>query len=186
MRWNCRWAIVIFQQKESLYRFLQYISGSVYINIVSQPSGTEIYICTTIYALTKLLDSWVNTALLLVFPSGLTGLEKSWALLTIAAWLSLLPSSAWLKLYLRVFGQANPILRSYLIDWPGCSLLGQSKLRFLLTRLRESDSLDGVNWILAHPIGAEYCPSCLRSRISRGTPYLPKDAVSYLDDFPRS
>ena len=34
---------VIFQQKESLYRFLQYISGNVYTNIVSQRSGTEIY-----------------------------------------------------------------------------------------------------------------------------------------------
>ena len=107
------------------------------------------------FALTKLLDSYVNTALLLVFHSGLTVLETSWALLTIAAWLSLLPSSAWLKLYPRVFGQANPNLRSYLIDWPRCSLIGQPQLQFLSTLLMEPDSLDGVNWILAHPIGAE-------------------------------
>ena len=70
----------------------------------------------------QILDSWVNTALLPLFPSGLTGLETSWALLTIATWLRLLPSSAWLRLYLRVFGQANPNLRSYLMDWTRCSL----------------------------------------------------------------
>ena len=46
-------------------------------------------------------------ALLPVLNSGLTGLETSWALLTIAAWLRLLQSLAWLKLYFRVFGQAN-------------------------------------------------------------------------------
>ena len=129
-----------------------YISGSVYINIVSQWSSTEILksIYNSIF-LDKDIDSWVNTALLLVIHSGLTGLETSWALLSISACLRLLPSSAWLKLHLRVFGQANPNTRSYLINWPRCSLLGQPQLPFLWTLWTESDSLDGVHWILAEP-----------------------------------
>ena len=93
--------------------------------------------------LDQLIDSWVNTALLLVFQSGLTGLKTSWALLTIAAWLRLLPCLAWLKLYLRVFSQANPNLRSYLIDWPRCSLLCQSQFSVSVSigLWTESDSL---------------------------------------------
>ena len=60
----------------------------------------------------QLSDSWVSTALLPVFHQGLTSLETSRALLTIAAWLRLLPSPAWLRLCLRGFDQANSSLRS--------------------------------------------------------------------------
>ena len=41
-----------------------------------------------------------------------------------------------------------------------------------LALLAESDSIGGVNWMLAHLIGAEYCPSSLRGRISRRRLYF--------------
>ena len=71
----------------------------------------------------RLPDSCDNTAPRLVFHSGLTGLETSWAFCLIAEWLSLLPGSAWLKLYLGAFSWAKSSPRSCLIAWPRCSLL---------------------------------------------------------------
>ena len=79
----------------------------------------------TIYVTGRLPDSWVHTALRLVFHSGLTGLETSWAICLIAEWLSFLPSSAWLKLYFRAFSWTDPSLKSCLIACPRCSLLGK-------------------------------------------------------------
>ena len=73
----------------------------------------------------RLPDSCDNTAPRLVFHSGLTGLETSWAFCLIAEWISLLPSSACLKLYPRVFSWAKSSLRSWLIACPRCSLLGK-------------------------------------------------------------
>ena len=92
----------------------------------------------------KLPDSWVSssTALLQVFQWGLTGLEASWAFLTNAGWLSLLPSLAWQRLCLRVLSWANPSLRSCLTDWPRCSLLGQVQPKDFVS----SDPLDGA-WL---------------------------------------
>ena len=139
----------------------------VWLNILSDIPPT-VYIQQ--YLSCQLLDNWVNTALLLVFHSGRIGLETSWALLTIAAWLRVIPSSARLKLYLKVFSQANPNLRSCLIDWLRCSLQGQYCLQFLWTLYKQS---------LTH--------YCRRSLLNTGSPNrsvntlsmnLPKEAPS--------
>ena len=90
-------SIVIFQQRSRYVEYAVYfISGSVFTNIVSTQCLWRIY---TQY-LWPATDSWVNTALQQVCHSGLTGLETSWDFWLIAEWLCLLPSSAWLKLYL--------------------------------------------------------------------------------------
>ena len=130
---------VILQQRSHYveYILIFQVASTQILSAKSQLSGNRFY-THTISDLTKLLDNWVNTALLQVYHSGPTGLETSWALLTIAVWPSLLPSSAWPRLYPRVFSLANPSLRSCLTDWPRCSLLGQSQL--------ESSTSSGATW----------------------------------------
>ena len=151
----------------------------IYCNILTNELLYRVYTLYSIYKHNicdcKLHDKWVNTALLQVIHSGLTGLKTRWALLTIAAWLSLLPSLAWLRLCLRVFSWANPSHRSCLIDWPRCSLLGQPQLEFSasaglawrsLTHLTESMNT-GLCWLSLNTVLMEH-----------SRPYLPKEAVS--------
>ena len=67
--WTFGKLIVIFQQKESLYRFLQYISGSADIYKYCQP--TQWHCMGSIYNnlyLYQLLDRWVKTAFFFFFP----------------------------------------------------------------------------------------------------------------------
>ena len=57
--------------------------------------------------------------------------------------------------------------------WMGLDSIGGVWLYWRsLALLAESDSIGGVNWMLAHLIGAEYCPSSLRGRISRRRLYF--------------
>ena len=159
-----------------MFYFLK-VGCTVYI--YCQPTQWHRNLCTT-RSLWQLLDSWVNMALLPVFHSGLTGLEISWASLTIAAWLRLLPSLAWLKLYLRVFGQANPSLRSYLIDWSRCSLLDQPCLQFLwlpsgwlhsMFSKQLLDPAEALLWVYSHgsftigPVSSFQFPSNSSARV---------------------
>ena len=81
----------------------------------------------------------------------MTGWEKSLAFWLIAEWLSLLPSTAWLKLYPRAFSWANPSLRS---AWQqDLNVLFQ--VSFSKRSLSLLDCLDGVGlawrsyWILS-------------------------------------
>ena len=70
----------------------------------------------------------------------------------IADWLSLLPSSAWLKFCFRAFSQTNPSLRSCLTAWPRCSLVGQLQ--------PEISIFVGLAWwSLARLVELEYCPN---------------------------
>ena len=131
----------------------------------------------TIFVTRKLPDSWVNT--LLLFNKYITQVWLAWRqaepFWLIADSLSLLPSSAWLKLYIRAFSWANPSLRSYLTAGPRCSLLDQLQQEISvyaglswrsLTCLTESWILSSVDWAWILPLWSA------RVRNSRRRHYL--------------
>ena len=163
---------VMFQQRSRyMYKFLSFIQVTD-IKILSANIVLMDRVCIyiqPIFATCQLPDSWVNTAIQQVCHSGLTGLETSWSFLTYCRIGSVFYQVQlnWNSDLLQSFQWINLDLRNCSKGRPRCSLLGQLQLEFsacaeptwqCLTRLTESDSLDRVKWILAHPIGAWVLP----------------------------
>ena len=111
--------------KELLYRFLYFIQVASTQILSAEHNADRIQYVHTIFVTANFLTA----ELILPFSKHVTQVWLAWRqaepFCPSADWLSLLPSSAWLKLYLRAFSWAKFSRRSCLTAWPRCSLLGQ-------------------------------------------------------------